>query len=84
MNPEHAAAARQAASDAGKQVGQWLEEAITEKQERDKEVGNVTTADCVKNWGSARSTCLKCRGAAAISGNSRRSGLVSREGSARV
>ena len=26
MNPEHAAAARQAARDAGKQVGQWLEE----------------------------------------------------------
>jgi len=46
MNPEHAAAARQAARDAGKQVGQWLEEAITEKQEREKEAGNVTKADC--------------------------------------
>ena len=59
MNPEHAAAARQAARDAGKQVGQWLEEAITEKQvgqwleeaitekqEREKEAGNVTEADC--------------------------------------
>ena len=45
MNPEHAAAARQAARDAGKQVGQWLEEAITEKQEREKEAGNVTKAD---------------------------------------
>ena len=46
MNPEHAAAARQAARDTGKQVGQWLEEAITEKQEREKEAGNVTKADC--------------------------------------
>jgi len=46
MNPEHAAAARQAARDAGKQVGQWLEEAITEKQEREKEAGNVAKADC--------------------------------------
>ena len=46
MNPEHAAAARQAARDAGKQVGQWLEEAITEKQEREKEAGDVTKADC--------------------------------------
>ena len=45
MNPEHAAAARQAARDAGKQVGQCLEEAITEKQEREKETGNVTKAD---------------------------------------
>ncbi len=41
-----AAVARQAARDAGKQVGQWLEEAITEKQEREKEAGNVTKADC--------------------------------------
>ena len=46
MNPEHAAAARQAARDAGKQVGQWLEEAITKKQEREKVAGNVTKADC--------------------------------------
>ena len=45
MNPEHAAAARQSARDAGKQVGQWLEEAITEKQEREKEAGNVTKPD---------------------------------------
>jgi len=45
MNPEHAAAARQAARDAGKQVGQWLEEAIAEKQEREKEADNVTKAD---------------------------------------
>ena len=46
MNPEHAAAARQSARDSGKQVGQWLEEAITEKQEREKEAGNVTKVDC--------------------------------------
>ena len=46
MNPEHAAAARQAARDAGKQVGQWLEEAITEKQEREQGAEDVTKADC--------------------------------------
>ena len=46
MNPEHAAAARQSARDAGKQVRKWLEEAITEKQEREKEAVNVTKADC--------------------------------------
>jgi len=45
MNPDAAAAARQSARDAGKQVGQWLEEAIAEKQEREKEAGNVTKAD---------------------------------------
>jgi len=45
MNPEHAAAARQSARDAGKQVGQWLEEAITEKQEREKGEEDVTKAD---------------------------------------
>ena len=45
MNPEHAAAARQAARDAGKQVGQWLEEAITEKQEREKGEEDVTKVD---------------------------------------
>ncbi len=44
MNPG-AAAARKSAKDAGKQVGQWLEEAITDKQEREKEAGNVTKAD---------------------------------------
>jgi len=41
MNPEHSAAARQAARDAGKQVGQWLEEAITEKLEREQEAKDV-------------------------------------------
>ena len=46
MNPEHAAVARQAAREAGKQVGQWLEEAITEKQEREKGEEDVTKADC--------------------------------------
>ena len=46
MNPEHAAAARQAARDAGKQVGQWLEEAITEKREREQGEEDVTKADC--------------------------------------
>ena len=60
MNPEHAAAARQAARDAGKQVGQWLEEAITEKQEREKEAGNVTKAGLLRNWGSARPIFLTC------------------------
>ena len=45
MNPQHAAAARQAARDSGKQVGQWLEEAITEKREREQEAGDVTKAD---------------------------------------
>ena len=60
MNPEHAAAARQAARDAGKQVGQWLEEAITEKQEREKEAGNVTKVDWLRNWGSARPISLTC------------------------
>ena len=46
MNPDAADAARQAARDAGKQVGQWLEEAIAEKRERENEAGNVTKADC--------------------------------------
>jgi cytochrome P450 len=46
MNPDAADAARQAARDASKQIGQWLEEAIAEKRERENEAGNVTTADC--------------------------------------
>ena len=45
MNPDAADTARQAARDAGKQVGQWLEEAIAEKREREKEAGDVTKAD---------------------------------------
>ena len=35
MNADDSVAARQAARDAGKQVGQWLEEAIREKIERE-------------------------------------------------
>ena len=46
MNPDAADTARQAAGDAGKQVGQWLEEAITEKREREQEAEDVTKADC--------------------------------------
>jgi predicted HicB family RNase H-like nuclease len=46
MNPEHAAAARQSARDAGKQVGQWLEEAITEKREREQGAEDVNKAGC--------------------------------------
>ena len=46
MNPDAANAARQAARDADKQVGQWLEEAIAEKRERENAAGNVTKADC--------------------------------------
>ena len=46
MNPEHAAAARQSAKDAGKQVGQWLEEAITEKREREQGAEEVNKAGC--------------------------------------
>ena len=30
----------------GHTVGKWLEEAINEKIEREKEAGNVTKADC--------------------------------------
>ena len=45
MNPDAADTARQAARDAGKQVGQWLEEAIAEKREHEKEAGDVTKAD---------------------------------------
>ena len=59
MNPEHAADARQSARDAGKQVGQWLEEAITEKQERDKGEGYVAKA-LLRNWGSVRPIFLTC------------------------
>ena len=36
---EHAKASRQT-------VGKWLEEAIREKIEREKESGNVTKTDC--------------------------------------
>ena len=46
MNPESANTARQAARDAGKQVGQWMEEAIAERRVREKEAEDVTEADC--------------------------------------
>ena len=46
MNPEAADAARQAARESGKQVGQWLEEAITEKREREQGAEDVTKTDC--------------------------------------
>ena len=45
MNPESANTPRQAARDAGEQVGQWLEEAIAEKRVREKEAEDVTEAD---------------------------------------
>ena len=46
MNPESANTARRAARDAGKQVGQWMEEAIAERRVREKEAEVVTEADC--------------------------------------
>ena len=39
-------AARIEAVTARKTLGQWIEEAIREKIEREKEAGNVTKADC--------------------------------------
>ena len=45
MNPETADAATQTARISGKQVGQWLDEAIAEKREREKEASDVTKAD---------------------------------------
>ena len=38
--------ASQYAKGRGHTVGKWLEEAIREKIEREKEAGNVTKADC--------------------------------------
>tara|TARA_B100000749_G_scaffold238233_1_gene197171 strand:+ start:368 stop:508 length:141 start_codon:yes stop_codon:yes gene_type:complete len=46
MNPDAYQAARIEAVTARKTMGQWLEEAIREKIEREKEAGNVTKADC--------------------------------------
>ena len=46
LNPLAYQAARIEAVKARKTVGQWLEEAIQEKQERDKEADDVTKADC--------------------------------------
>ena len=45
MNHDSADSARQAARYASKQIGQWLEEAITEKRRGEKETGNVTKGD---------------------------------------
>ena len=46
MNPDAYQAARIEAVTARKTVGQWIEEAINEKIEREKVAGNVTQADC--------------------------------------
>ncbi len=46
MNPDAYQAARVEAVKAKKTVGQWLEEAISEKIEREKEAEDVTKADC--------------------------------------
>ena len=51
MNPEHAAAARQAAREAGKQVCQWLDVSITETREREPGAEDVTKADIAKELG---------------------------------
>ena len=59
-NPGAAAAARRSARDAGKQVGQWLEEAIAEKQKRQKGEEDITKAGLLRNWKSAQRTCTTC------------------------
>ena len=46
INPDAYYAARIEAVTARKTLGQWIEEAIREKIERDKEAGNVTRAGC--------------------------------------
>ena len=46
INPDAYHAARIEAVTARKTVGQWIEEAINEKIEREKEAGNVTQANC--------------------------------------
>tara|TARA_B100000809_G_scaffold181616_1_gene179412 strand:+ start:482 stop:679 length:198 start_codon:yes stop_codon:yes gene_type:complete len=46
INPDAYQAARVEAVKARKTVGQWMEEAIREKIEREKEAGDVTKADC--------------------------------------
>ena len=45
INPDAYQAARVEAVKARKTVGQWMEEAIREKIEREKEAGDVTKAD---------------------------------------
>ena len=46
INPDAYYAARIEAVTARKTLGQWIEDAICEKIEREKEAGNVTKADC--------------------------------------
>jgi len=46
INPDTYYAARIEAVTARKTLGQWIEEAIREKIEREKGAGNVTKADC--------------------------------------
>ena len=46
INPDAYYAARIEAVPARKTLGQWIEDAICEKIEREKEAGNVTKADC--------------------------------------
>ena len=46
MEPSVLKLAAQHAKAKGHTVGKWLEEAIREKIEREKEAGNVTKADC--------------------------------------
>ena len=46
MEPSMLKLASEYAKTKGHTVGKWLEEAISEKIEREKEAGNVTKADC--------------------------------------
>ena len=46
MEPSMLKLASEYAKGKGHTVGKWLEEAIREKIEREKEAGNVTKADC--------------------------------------
>ena len=46
IDPDAYQAARISAVTARKTVGQWLEEAIQEKREHEKEAEDVTKADC--------------------------------------
>ena len=46
INPDAYYAARIEAVTARKTLGQWIEEAIREKIEREKDEGNVTRAYC--------------------------------------
>ncbi len=46
MDPSMLKLASEHAKGKGHTVGKWLEEAIREKIEREKEAGNVTKADC--------------------------------------